>query len=126
MKKFSRMPKSDGTGGSGGGGGGGGLAAGSSAVAAGGPAVGSSRVFSVGRFQVTVEELLAEGGFSTVLLVRTHGGVRCALKRMYVNNVPDLNICKREITIMKELSGHKNIVGYLDCAVNSVSDNLDR
>uniref|UniRef100_A0A452II05 non-specific serine/threonine protein kinase n=1 Tax=Gopherus agassizii TaxID=38772 RepID=A0A452II05_9SAUR len=64
------------------------------------------------------------GGFSTVFLVRTHGGVRCALKRMYVNNVPDLNICKREITIMKELSGHKNIVGYLDCTVNSVSDNV--
>ncbi|XP_062991359.1 BMP-2-inducible protein kinase isoform X2 [Elgaria multicarinata webbii] len=124
MKKFSRMPKSDGTGGSNSSGGGGPLAAGSSSVAGGGPAVGSSRVFCVGRFQVTVEELLAEGGFSTVLLVRTHGGIRCALKRMYVNNVPDLNICKREITIMKELSGHKNIVGYLDCAVNSVSDNV--
>lgn len=40
------------------------------------------------------------GGFSTVFLVRAHGGIRCALKRMYVNNVPDLNICKREITIM--------------------------
>ncbi|KFP20851.1 BMP-2-inducible protein kinase, partial [Egretta garzetta] len=64
------------------------------------------------------------GGFSTVFLVRTHGGVRCALKRMYVNNVPDLNICKREITIMKELSGHKNIVSYLDCAVNPISDNV--
>ncbi|XP_050566512.1 BMP-2-inducible protein kinase isoform X7 [Cygnus atratus] len=64
------------------------------------------------------------GGFSTVFLVRTHGGIRCALKRMYVNNVPDLNICKREITIMKELSGHKNIVSYLDCAVNCVSDNV--
>lgn len=25
---------------------------------------------------------------------------------------------------MKELSGHKNIVGYLDCAVNSISDNV--
>ncbi|XP_058152510.1 BMP-2-inducible protein kinase isoform X3 [Dasypus novemcinctus] len=43
---------------------------------------------------------------------------------MYVNNMPDLNICKREITIMKELSGHKNIVGYLDYAVNSISDNV--
>ncbi|XP_019470181.1 BMP-2-inducible protein kinase isoform X3 [Meleagris gallopavo] len=43
---------------------------------------------------------------------------------MYVNNVPDLNVCKREITIMKELSGHKNIVSYLDCAVNCVSDNV--
>uniref|UniRef100_H0XBS4 non-specific serine/threonine protein kinase n=1 Tax=Otolemur garnettii TaxID=30611 RepID=H0XBS4_OTOGA len=64
------------------------------------------------------------GGFSTVFLVRTHGGIRCALKRMYVNNLSDLNICKREITIMKELSGHKNIVGYLDCAVNSISDNV--
>ncbi|KAM3832130.1 BMP-2-inducible protein kinase isoform 2-T2 [Vipera latastei] len=121
MKKFSRMPKSDGTGGSNGVGVGG---ASSSGAVAGSLAVGSSRVFAVGRFQVTVEEVLAEGGFSTVLLVRTHGGVRCALKRMYVNNVPDLNICKREITIMKELSGHKNIVGYLDCAVNSVSDNV--
>ncbi|NXG08282.1 BMP2K kinase, partial [Sakesphorus luctuosus] len=43
---------------------------------------------------------------------------------MCVNNVPDLNVCRREITIMKELSGHKNIVTYLDCAVNAVSDNV--
>ncbi|NXM70890.1 BMP2K kinase, partial [Serilophus lunatus] len=43
---------------------------------------------------------------------------------MCVNNVPDLNTCKREITIMKELSGHKNIVTYLDYAVNSISDNV--
>ncbi|OPJ75988.1 BMP-2-inducible protein kinase [Patagioenas fasciata monilis] len=115
MKKFSRMPKSEGSGGSGtacvGSGGGG------SGVALG-------KVFVVGRYQVTPEELLAEGGFSTVFLVRTHGGIRCALKRMYVNNVLDLNVCKREITIMKELSGHKNIVSYLDCTVNSISDNV--
>ncbi|OXB65997.1 hypothetical protein ASZ78_006652 [Callipepla squamata] len=113
MKKFSRMPKAEGSGGGAGGGAGG---------AGGAAALG--RVFAVGRHQVTAEELLAEGGFSTVFLVRTHGGIRCALKRMYVNNVPDLNICKREITIMKELSGHKNIVSYLDCAVNCISDNV--
>ncbi|CAM4544943.1 unnamed protein product [Lepidochelys olivacea] len=117
MKKFSRMPKAEGSGG----GGGGTTCAGSGGAGGGGAA---GRVLAVGRHQVTLEDLLAEGGFSTVFLVRTHGGVRCALKRMYVNNVPDLNICKREITIMKELSGHKNIVGYLDCAVNSVSDNV--
>lgn len=35
-----------------------------------------------------------------VFLARTHSGVRCALKRMYVNNIHDLNIFKREITIM--------------------------
>ncbi|KAM9742340.1 BMP-2-inducible protein kinase isoform 1-T1 [Dama dama] len=118
MKKFSRMPKSEGGGGGGGaaGGGAGGAGAGSSSVGV--------RVFAVGRYQVTLEESLAEGGFSTVFLVRAHGGHRYALKRMYVNNTTDLNICKREITIMKELSGHKNIVGYLDCAVNSISDNV--
>lgn len=42
----------------------------------------------------------SSGGFSVVFLARTHSGVRCALKRMYVNNVPDLNVYKREITIM--------------------------
>ncbi|XP_054544105.1 BMP-2-inducible protein kinase isoform X2 [Talpa occidentalis] len=118
MKKFSRMPKSESGGGGAAGGSAGGIGAGS-----GGSSVGV-RVFSVGRYQVTLEESLAEGGFSTVFLVRTHGGIRHALKRMYVNNMPDLNICKREITIMKELSGHKNIVSYLDCAVNSISDNV--
>nr|XP_033819441.1 BMP-2-inducible protein kinase isoform X2 [Geotrypetes seraphini] len=123
MKKFSRMPKCESSGGGSGGGAGSGPAgAGSGSVGAGGAVHG--RVFSVGMHQVTVEELLAEGGFSTVFVVRTQGGLRCALKRMYVNNVPDLNICKREITIMKELSGHKNIVDYLDCAINSVSDNV--
>ncbi|XP_010333025.2 BMP-2-inducible protein kinase isoform X2 [Saimiri boliviensis] len=121
MKKFSRMPKSEG--GSGGGAAGGGAGGAGTGCASGGSSVGV-RVFSVGRYQVTLEESLAEGGFSTVFLVRTHGGIRCALKRMYVNNMPDLNVCKREITIMKELSGHKNIVGYLDCAVNSISDNV--
>ncbi|KAM9030403.1 BMP-2-inducible protein kinase isoform 4-T4 [Ara ararauna] len=117
MKKFSRMPKPEGSGGTAGVGSGGGGGGGPSGVALG-------KVLAVGRYQVTPEELLAEGGFSTVFLVRTHGGIRYALKRMYVNSVLDLNICKREITIMKELSGHKNIVSYLDCAVNSISDNV--
>ncbi|XP_061528720.1 LOW QUALITY PROTEIN: BMP-2-inducible protein kinase [Phycodurus eques] len=112
MKKFSRMPKSESVGGSLGGASGSGLTS------------YFGKVFAVGRYQVTVEELVAEGGFSVVFLARTHSGVRCALKRMYVNNVPDLNVHKREITIMKELSGHKNIVGYLDSAVNTVSDSV--
>ncbi|XP_013998944.2 BMP-2-inducible protein kinase isoform X2 [Salmo salar] len=112
MKKFSRMPKSE----SGGLGGGSGSGSGLSNY--------FGKVFAVGRFQVTVEELIAEGGFSVVFLARTQSGMRCALKRMYVNNVPDLNIYKREITIMKELSGHKNIVNYLDSTINSVGDSV--
>ncbi|KAM9311213.1 AP2-associated protein kinase 1 [Gastrophryne carolinensis] len=79
------------------------------------------RVFSIGRHQVTVDEVLAEGGFALVFLVRTSNGMRRALKRMYVNNEHDLQVCKREIQIMRDLSGHKNIVGYIDSSINSVS-----
>ncbi|KAM6234923.1 AP2-associated protein kinase 1 isoform 2-T3 [Porphyrio hochstetteri] len=79
------------------------------------------RVFSIGRYQVTVDEVLAEGGFAIVFLVRTNNGMKCALKRMYVNNEYDLQVCKREIQIMRDLSGHKNIVGYIDSSINPVS-----
>ncbi|XP_035201180.1 AP2-associated protein kinase 1 isoform X7 [Oxyura jamaicensis] len=116
MKKFfdSRREQGGsgpGSGTSGGGGGG-----------SGGPGSGYiGRVFSIGRYQVTVDEVLAEGGFAIVFLVRTNNGMKCALKRMYVNNEYDLQVCKREIQIMRDLSGHKNIVGYIDSSINSVS-----
>ncbi|XP_028318425.1 AP2-associated protein kinase 1-like isoform X2 [Gouania willdenowi] len=99
-----------------GGGGGGGSSSGSGH--AGGNFIG--RAFTVGRHQVTVEEIIAEGGFAIVFLVRTNQGVRCALKRMYVNNEYDLQVCKREIQIMKDLVGHKNIVGYLDSSITAL------
>lgn len=101
---------------SGPGSGGGGSSSGSSH--AGGNFIGRS--FTVGRHQVTVEEIIAEGGFAIVFLVRMNQGVRCALKRMYVNNEHDLQVCKCEIQIMKDLVGHKNIVGYLDSSVTAM------
>ncbi|EMP30526.1 Glucosamine--fructose-6-phosphate aminotransferase [isomerizing] 1, partial [Chelonia mydas] len=68
-----------------------------------------------------LNELFLAGGFAIVFLVRTNNGMKCALKRMYVNNEHDLQVCKREIQIMRDLSGHKNIVGYIDSSINSVS-----
>ncbi|XP_074664043.1 AP2-associated protein kinase 1 isoform X3 [Strix aluco] len=65
--------------------------------------------------------VMLHGGFAIVFLVRTNNGMKCALKRMYVNNEYDLQVCKREIQIMRDLSGHKNIVGYIDSSINSVS-----
>ncbi|XP_051765064.1 AP2-associated protein kinase 1 isoform X4 [Ctenopharyngodon idella] len=115
MKKFfdSRRELVGSGPGSGGGAGGSGSSSG-----VGGNFIG--RAFTVGRHQVTVEETLAEGGFAIVFLVRTNQGVRCALKRMYVNNEHDLQICKREIQIMRDLNGHKNIVGFLDSSITTV------
>lgn len=115
MKKFFDSRRDQGGSGPGSGGGGGG-------AGSGGPGTGYiGRVFSIGRYQVTVDEVLAEGGFAIVFLVRTNNGMRCALKRMYVNNEHDLQVCKREIQIMRDLVGHKNIVGYIDSSINSVS-----
>uniref|UniRef100_A0A8C7VF41 non-specific serine/threonine protein kinase n=1 Tax=Oncorhynchus mykiss TaxID=8022 RepID=A0A8C7VF41_ONCMY len=69
---------------------------------------------------VNAEIFLSLGGFAIVFLVRTHQGVRCALKRMYVNNEHDLHICKLEIQIMRDLVGHRNIVGFLDSSITAV------
>ncbi|XP_066593993.1 uncharacterized protein Nak isoform X3 [Prorops nasuta] len=77
------------------------------------------KVFVVGRHTVNVEEVLAEGGFAIVFLVKGTGG-RYALKRMYVNNEHDLNVCKREIQIASNLNGHKNIIGYIDSSITHV------
>jgi len=75
------------------------------------------KAFVVGRTTVNVEEVLAEGGFSVVFLVKGNNGKKYALKRMYVNNEHDLNICKREIQIASNLSGHKNIIGFVDSSI---------
>lgn len=53
MKKFSRMPKSE-SGGLGGGSGSGSGSGGSNFI---------GKVFAIGRYQVTVDELIAEGNF---------------------------------------------------------------
>lgn len=44
--------------------------------------------------------LFFTGGFSLVFLVRVPSGKRHALKRISVNNMHDLQICKQEIDIM--------------------------
>ncbi|KAF7665384.1 hypothetical protein LDENG_00145080 [Lucifuga dentata] len=114
MRKFFDSRRELVSSGPGSGGGGGG----SGSSHAGGNFIG--RGFTVGRHQVTVEEIIAEGGFAIVFLVRTNQGVRCALKRMYVNNEHDLQVCKCEIQIMKDLVGHNNIVGYLDSSITAM------
>ncbi|XP_067008886.2 BMP-2-inducible protein kinase [Anabrus simplex] len=83
------------------------------------------KVFVVGRVTVTVEDVLAEGGFAVVFLVKANSGnARYALKRMYVNNEHDLNVSKREIQIASNLSGHKNIIGYVDSSLTHTGNGV--
>ncbi|XP_077504180.1 numb-associated kinase isoform X1 [Amblyomma americanum] len=78
------------------------------------------KVFTVGRHTVTVEDVIAEGGFAIVFLVKGSNNVKYALKRMFVNEEHGLNVCKREIQIASNLSGHKNIIGFVDSVINHV------
>lgn len=80
--------------------------------------------FQVGRTSVTVEDVIAEGGFALVFLVKGPQSVRYALKRMFVNNEHDLACCKREIQIASSLNGHKNIIGFVDSLINSCGNGV--
>ncbi|XP_030384689.1 flocculation protein FLO11 isoform X2 [Scaptodrosophila lebanonensis] len=61
-----------------------------------------------------------------VFLARANsgGGAKYALKRMYVNNEHDLNVAKREIQIASNLSGHKNIIGYVDSSITPTGNGV--
>jgi hypothetical protein len=55
---------------------------------------------------VTVEEVIAEGGFGVVYLVKNNADKKhYALKRIVVNNDEDLNAADREIKIMVSPGG---------------------
>lgn len=55
--------------------------------------------FTLGKLTVTAEEVIAEGGFGVVFLVR-QGSTKYALKRILVNNEQDLAVGTREIQFM--------------------------
>ncbi|CAF2926048.1 unnamed protein product [Rotaria sp. Silwood2] len=78
------------------------------------------KILTINYHQVIVEDILGQGGFAFVFLVRSFNQQRYALKRMYVNNQRDLNVCQREISITKEFSSHPNIVKYVDSYIHRV------
>ncbi|CAB3388355.1 Hypothetical predicted protein, partial [Cloeon dipterum] len=82
------------------------------------------KVFTVGKHSVTVEDVLAEGGFAVVFLCKGSSNAKYALKRLYVNNDVDLNVAKREIQIASNLSGHKNIIGFIDSSITHTGNGV--
>lgn len=81
--------------------------------------------FSVNKHVVVVEDIIAEGGFALVFLVKVHGSpARLALKRLFVNNEQDLSVCRREIQVMSLVSDHKNCVTLIDSAIIPVSEDV--
>ncbi|KAK6162881.1 hypothetical protein DH2020_002722 [Rehmannia glutinosa] len=70
------------------------------------------RVIDIGNFKVQVRNAIAEGGFSCVYLARDaiHGSKQYALKHIICNDEESEELVMKEISVMKTLKGHPNVV----------------
>ncbi|XP_027340336.1 AP2-associated protein kinase 1 isoform X2 [Abrus precatorius] len=70
------------------------------------------RTIDVGNLKINVVKAIAEGGFSCVYLARdaVHMSKQYALKHMICNDEESLALVKKEISVMKLLVGHPNVV----------------
>ncbi|XP_073025849.1 uncharacterized protein [Primulina eburnea] len=77
------------------------------------------RIIDIGNFKVQVRNVIAEGGFSCVYSSRDaiHGSKPFALKHIICNDEESLELAMKEISVMKSLKGHPNVVTYCAHAV---------
>ncbi|XP_077215533.1 uncharacterized protein LOC143850115 [Tasmannia lanceolata] len=70
------------------------------------------RTVDIGNLKVHVRNAIAEGGFSCVYLARdaVHASKQYALKHIICNDEETLDLVKKEISVMKMLKGHPNVV----------------
>lgn len=76
------------------------------------PAGLEGRSIDIGNLKVNILKAIAEGGFSCVYLARdaVHMSKQYALKHMICNDEESLELVKKEISVMKSLKGHPNVV----------------
>ncbi|KAI4383008.1 hypothetical protein MLD38_008894 [Melastoma candidum] len=74
------------------------------------------RTIDVGHLKVHVRGIIAEGGFSCVYLARDAVNLskQYALKHIFCNDEESLQLVMKEISVMKSLRGHPNVVTLLD------------
>lgn len=70
------------------------------------------RTIDVGNLKIQVRNAIAEGGFSSVYLARDvmQMAKQYALKHMICNDDESLDLVMKEISVMKSLKGHPNVV----------------
>lgn len=77
------------------------------------------RTIDVGNVKVHVREAIAEGGFSCVYLARdmANPAKQYALKHVIVRDRESLDLVQKEVTVMRSLKGHPNVVTLVAHAV---------
>ncbi|WZY81712.1 probable serine/threonine-protein kinase DDB_G0280111 [Brassica napus] len=83
------------------------------------------RYLEIGSLKVHVRNLIAEGGFSSVYLAQdtSHASKQYALKHIICHDEESLELVMKEISVLKSLKGHPNVValhahGILDMGRN--------
>ncbi|KAF8396066.1 hypothetical protein HHK36_017678 [Tetracentron sinense] len=72
------------------------------------------RTIDIGNLKVQIRNVIAEGGFSCVYLARdVHSSKLYAIKHIICNDKESLDLVMKEISVMKLLRGHPNIVALL-------------
>ncbi|KAL5205174.1 hypothetical protein ABZP36_033383 [Zizania latifolia] len=80
------------------------------------------RTVDVGNVKVHVREAVAEGGFSCVYLARdaVNPAKQYALKHVVIQDQESLDLVQKEITAMRSLKGHPNVVSLVAHAILDV------
>ncbi|KAK9124989.1 hypothetical protein Scep_013835 [Stephania cephalantha] len=73
------------------------------------------RNMDIGNLKIQIRNAIAEGGFSCVYLARDNLNIskQYALKHIICNDEESLELVMREISVMKSLKGHPNVVSLL-------------
>ncbi|KAG9456693.1 hypothetical protein H6P81_001201 [Aristolochia fimbriata] len=77
------------------------------------------RTIDIGNFKVYVKNIVAEGGFSCVYVARdaNNPSKQYALKHIICNDEESLDLVMKEVSVMKSLMGHPNVVTLYSHAI---------
>ncbi|KAF2077105.1 hypothetical protein CYY_001614 [Polysphondylium violaceum] len=84
------------------------------------------KTLKIGSYHLNFVKQIAEGGFSYVFLVKDSNTSKLfALKRILIRDEDEYREVKHEISIMKKLTKHKNIVKFIDFSKTSDKNNTE-
>ncbi|KAK1267328.1 putative cyclin-dependent kinase F-2 [Acorus gramineus] len=85
------------------------------------------RTVDIGNLKIHIRNPIAEGGFSCVYLARDvmNPSKQYALKHIICNDGESLELVKKEISVMKSLKGHPNVVALLGNAVMDMGRTME-
>lgn len=85
------------------------------------------QIIAIGNMKLRVTKMLAEGGFAIVYVVQDLGtGAEYALKRIFSADDATSEAIKEEISYLKKLKDHPNIIQFISAACENVENSKSK